>query len=158
MPPPGGPEHSRLTVRTLCLDVAPAFTQLPVDTTVTDGMTAVLRCEVSGAPRPAIVWSRGRRLAPASGGEPGGAGLPLLLPFTRPFCDEEDPGEPDGRDPIGAHRPKRRPIALPRAGSSFLLRGLRQCLGPGGPLNEGVRFQPLCEGGWSQLGECPLLL
>ncbi|XP_055266376.1 protein sidekick-1 isoform X2 [Moschus berezovskii] len=40
-------------------NVAPAFTQLPVDTTVTDGMTAVLRCEVSGAPRPAIVWRRG---------------------------------------------------------------------------------------------------
>ncbi|XP_068823910.1 protein sidekick-1 [Capricornis sumatraensis] len=43
-------------------NVAPAFTQLPVDTTVTDGMTAVLRCEVSGAPRPAIVWSRGSRI------------------------------------------------------------------------------------------------
>ncbi|KAG5195467.1 hypothetical protein JEQ12_012756 [Ovis aries] len=43
-------------------NVAPAFTQLPVDTTVTDGMTAVLRCEVSGAPRPAIVWSRGSHI------------------------------------------------------------------------------------------------
>lgn len=82
MPPPGWPEYSRLTVCVLCLDVAPAFTQLPVDTTVTDGMTAVLRCEVSGAPRPAIVWRRGRRLAPASGGE---------LPLTCPFCDEEAP-------------------------------------------------------------------
>ncbi|KAB0381550.1 hypothetical protein FD755_003467, partial [Muntiacus reevesi] len=43
-------------------NVAPAFTQLPVDTTVTDGMTAVLRCEVSGAPRPAIVWRRGNHV------------------------------------------------------------------------------------------------
>uniref|UniRef100_A0A4W2C8V6 Uncharacterized protein n=1 Tax=Bos indicus x Bos taurus TaxID=30522 RepID=A0A4W2C8V6_BOBOX len=43
-------------------NVAPAFTQLPVDTTVTDGTTAVLRCEVSGAPRPAIVWSRGSHI------------------------------------------------------------------------------------------------
>lgn len=42
-------------------DVAPAFTQLPADTKVTDGMTATLRCEVSGAPRPAITWRRGRR-------------------------------------------------------------------------------------------------
>ncbi|ELK28983.1 Protein sidekick-1 [Myotis davidii] len=40
------------------MDVAPAFTQLPADTTVTDGMTATLRCEVSGAPRPAITWRR----------------------------------------------------------------------------------------------------
>ncbi|XP_070270398.1 LOW QUALITY PROTEIN: protein sidekick-1 [Myotis yumanensis] len=40
-------------------NVAPAFTQLPADTTVTDGMTATLRCEVSGAPRPAITWRRG---------------------------------------------------------------------------------------------------
>uniref|UniRef100_A0A8B9YIP7 Sidekick cell adhesion molecule 1 n=1 Tax=Bos mutus grunniens TaxID=30521 RepID=A0A8B9YIP7_BOSMU len=44
------------------VNVAPAFTQLPVDTTVTDGTTAVLRCEVSGAPRPAIVWSRGSHI------------------------------------------------------------------------------------------------
>ena len=65
MPPPGRPEHSRLTVRTLCLDVAPAFTQLPVDTTVTDGMTAVLRCEVSGAPD-----------RPSCGAEVGGSHLP----------------------------------------------------------------------------------
>uniref|UniRef100_A0A8I3NQ02 Sidekick cell adhesion molecule 1 n=1 Tax=Canis lupus familiaris TaxID=9615 RepID=A0A8I3NQ02_CANLF len=41
-------------------NVAPAFTQLPVDTTVTDGMTATLRCEVSGAPKPAITWRRDR--------------------------------------------------------------------------------------------------
>ncbi|KAK2492530.1 hypothetical protein MC885_003332 [Smutsia gigantea] len=43
-------------------NVAPAFTQLPVDTTVTDGMTAILRCEVSGAPKPAITWKRGRHI------------------------------------------------------------------------------------------------
>ncbi|PNI35199.1 SDK1 isoform 4 [Pan troglodytes] len=39
-------------------NIAPVFTQRPVDTTVTDGMTAILRCEVSGAPKPAITWKR----------------------------------------------------------------------------------------------------
>uniref|UniRef100_A0A8C3XAQ0 Sidekick cell adhesion molecule 1 n=1 Tax=Catagonus wagneri TaxID=51154 RepID=A0A8C3XAQ0_9CETA len=43
-------------------NVAPAFTQPPGDTTVTDGMTAVLRCQVSGAPRPAITWRRGNQI------------------------------------------------------------------------------------------------
>ncbi|XP_048186046.1 protein sidekick-1 isoform X1 [Perognathus longimembris pacificus] len=43
-------------------NIAPAFTQRPADTTVTDGMTAVLRCEVSGAPKPAITWKRGNHI------------------------------------------------------------------------------------------------
>lgn len=43
-------------------NVAPAFTQMPVDTTVTDGTTAILRCEVSGAPKPAITWRRGNHV------------------------------------------------------------------------------------------------
>nr|KAF6448698.1 sidekick cell adhesion molecule 1 [Rousettus aegyptiacus] len=43
-------------------NVAPAFTRLPADTTVTDGTTAVLRCEASGAPKPAITWRRGTRV------------------------------------------------------------------------------------------------
>nr|XP_053782234.1 protein sidekick-1 isoform X3 [Desmodus rotundus] len=42
-------------------NVAPAFAQPPVDTTVTDGTTATLRCGVSGAPKPAITWRRGNR-------------------------------------------------------------------------------------------------
>ncbi|XP_074246586.1 protein sidekick-1 isoform X4 [Saimiri boliviensis] len=41
-------------------NIAPVFTQRPADTTVTDGMTAILRCEVSGAPKPAITWKRDR--------------------------------------------------------------------------------------------------
>lgn len=43
-------------------DIKPAFIQPPEDTTVTEGMTAVLTCEVSGAPRPAISWKRGSQL------------------------------------------------------------------------------------------------
>lgn len=56
--PVWGMHTKDVTVRSH-LDVAPAFMQLPVDTTVTDGMTATLRCEVSGAPKPAITWRRG---------------------------------------------------------------------------------------------------
>ncbi|XP_077172326.1 protein sidekick-1 isoform X2 [Paroedura picta] len=40
-------------------NIAPTFLRPPADTTVTEGMTAVLRCEVSGAPKPAIAWKRG---------------------------------------------------------------------------------------------------
>ncbi|XP_007941083.1 protein sidekick-1 [Orycteropus afer afer] len=43
-------------------NIAPTFTRRPVDTTVTDGMTAVLTCAVSGAPRPALVWKRGTQI------------------------------------------------------------------------------------------------
>ncbi|XP_049758675.1 protein sidekick-1 isoform X3 [Elephas maximus indicus] len=43
-------------------NIAPTFTQRPEDTTVTDGMTAVLTCAVSGAPKPAIMWKRGNQI------------------------------------------------------------------------------------------------
>ncbi|XP_048349553.1 protein sidekick-1 isoform X2 [Sphaerodactylus townsendi] len=43
-------------------NIAPTFIWPPVDTTVTEGMTAVLRCEVSGAPKPAITWKRGSQI------------------------------------------------------------------------------------------------
>uniref|UniRef100_A0A8B9QG99 Sidekick cell adhesion molecule 1 n=1 Tax=Apteryx owenii TaxID=8824 RepID=A0A8B9QG99_APTOW len=43
-------------------NIKPAFIQPPVDTTVTEGMTAVLTCEVSGAPKPAISWKRGNQI------------------------------------------------------------------------------------------------
>ncbi|KAJ8792704.1 hypothetical protein J1605_019524 [Eschrichtius robustus] len=74
--------------------VAPAFTQLPADTTVTDGATAVLSCAVSGAPRPAIAWRRGRCPHPLegaanAGSEPSGPALCLLFSLillTLLFC------------------------------------------------------------------------
>lgn len=63
LPRGGSTAHCQL----LPTDIAPAFTQRPVDTTVTDGMTAVLRCEVSGAPKPAITWKKGRWLCSHAG-------------------------------------------------------------------------------------------
>uniref|UniRef100_A0A8D2QDC0 Sidekick cell adhesion molecule 1 n=1 Tax=Zonotrichia albicollis TaxID=44394 RepID=A0A8D2QDC0_ZONAL len=43
-------------------NIKPTFIQPPEDTTVTEGMTAVLTCEVSGAPRPAISWKKGEQI------------------------------------------------------------------------------------------------
>uniref|UniRef100_A0A8B9F6B8 Sidekick cell adhesion molecule 1 n=1 Tax=Amazona collaria TaxID=241587 RepID=A0A8B9F6B8_9PSIT len=43
-------------------NIKPAFIQPPEDTTVTEGMTAVLACEVSGAPKPAISWKKGSQI------------------------------------------------------------------------------------------------
>ncbi|KAK2533703.1 hypothetical protein Q9233_004917 [Columba guinea] len=43
-------------------NIKPAFVQAPEDTTVTEGMTAVLTCEVSGAPKPAISWKKGNQI------------------------------------------------------------------------------------------------
>lgn len=51
----------------LILDIKPAFIQPPEDTTVTEGMTAVLTCAVSGAPKPAISWKKGTRLLSCCG-------------------------------------------------------------------------------------------
>ncbi|XP_076996596.1 protein sidekick-1 isoform X1 [Tamandua tetradactyla] len=43
-------------------NIAPAFVQQPVDTTVTDGTTAILMCRVSGAPRPTVTWRKGNQI------------------------------------------------------------------------------------------------
>lgn len=43
-------------------NIKPAFIQPPEDTTVTEGMTAMLTCEVSGAPKPAISWKKGNQI------------------------------------------------------------------------------------------------
>uniref|UniRef100_A0A670YH85 Sidekick cell adhesion molecule 1 n=1 Tax=Pseudonaja textilis TaxID=8673 RepID=A0A670YH85_PSETE len=42
--------------------VAPTFTWPPADATITEGMSAILRCEVSGAPKPAVAWKRGNQI------------------------------------------------------------------------------------------------
>uniref|UniRef100_A0A8C4MRQ0 Sidekick cell adhesion molecule 2 n=1 Tax=Equus asinus asinus TaxID=83772 RepID=A0A8C4MRQ0_EQUAS len=47
--------------------IAPNITRGPLDSTVIDGMSVVLACETSGAPRPAITWQKGRERILASG-------------------------------------------------------------------------------------------
>ncbi|NXI81044.1 SDK2 protein, partial [Rhipidura dahli] len=42
--------------------IAPNITRGPQDSTVIDGMSVVLNCETSGAPRPAITWQKGERV------------------------------------------------------------------------------------------------
>lgn len=42
--------------------IAPNITRGPLDSTVIDGMSVVLACETSGAPRPAITWQKGERV------------------------------------------------------------------------------------------------
>ncbi|XP_062448077.1 protein sidekick-2 [Rhea pennata] len=42
--------------------IAPNITKGPQDSTVIDGMSAILNCETSGAPRPAIAWQKGERV------------------------------------------------------------------------------------------------
>uniref|UniRef100_A0A4W2CKT8 Sidekick cell adhesion molecule 2 n=1 Tax=Bos indicus x Bos taurus TaxID=30522 RepID=A0A4W2CKT8_BOBOX len=42
--------------------IAPNITRGPLDSTVIDGMSVVLACETSGAPRPAITWQKGERI------------------------------------------------------------------------------------------------
>lgn len=45
----------------VCLSsgIAPNITAGPSDSTVIDGMSIILHCETSGAPRPAITWQKG---------------------------------------------------------------------------------------------------
>ncbi|XP_068769931.1 protein sidekick-2 isoform X2 [Struthio camelus] len=42
--------------------IAPNITKGPQDSTVIDGMSVILNCETSGAPRPAITWQKGERV------------------------------------------------------------------------------------------------
>ncbi|XP_064423550.1 protein sidekick-2 [Latimeria chalumnae] len=42
--------------------IAPNITKGPSDSTVIDGLSAILNCETSGAPRPAITWQKGERI------------------------------------------------------------------------------------------------
>ncbi|XP_067164408.1 protein sidekick-2 isoform X1 [Apteryx mantelli] len=42
--------------------IAPNITKGPQDSTVIDGMSVILNCETSGAPRPAITWQKGERI------------------------------------------------------------------------------------------------
>uniref|UniRef100_A0A9J8AZB0 Sidekick cell adhesion molecule 1 n=1 Tax=Cyprinus carpio carpio TaxID=630221 RepID=A0A9J8AZB0_CYPCA len=46
--------------------MAPAFIAAPVDITVTDGAVASFTCQVSGAPKPAVIWKKGNILASGS--------------------------------------------------------------------------------------------
>ncbi|MGH0158038.1 UNVERIFIED_CONTAM: hypothetical protein FKN15_049037, partial [Acipenser sinensis] len=42
--------------------ISPNITAGPADSTVIDGMSVILHCETSGAPRPAITWQKGERI------------------------------------------------------------------------------------------------
>ncbi|XP_054891934.1 protein sidekick-2 isoform X1 [Poeciliopsis prolifica] len=42
--------------------IAPNITAGPSDSAVIDGMSVILHCETSGAPRPAITWQKGERV------------------------------------------------------------------------------------------------
>ncbi|RMB95255.1 hypothetical protein DUI87_28242 [Hirundo rustica rustica] len=42
--------------------IAPNITRGPQDSTVIDGMSVILNCQTSGAPRPAITWQKGERV------------------------------------------------------------------------------------------------
>ncbi|XP_043941066.1 protein sidekick-2 [Protopterus annectens] len=42
--------------------IAPNITKGPSDSTVIDGLSVILNCETSGAPRPAITWQKGERI------------------------------------------------------------------------------------------------
>ncbi|XP_035389365.1 protein sidekick-2 isoform X2 [Electrophorus electricus] len=42
--------------------IAPNITAGPSDSTVIDGLSVILHCETSGAPRPAITWQKGERV------------------------------------------------------------------------------------------------
>lgn len=42
--------------------IAPNITAGPADSAVIDGMSVILHCETSGAPRPAITWQKGERV------------------------------------------------------------------------------------------------
>uniref|UniRef100_G1SEF4 Sidekick cell adhesion molecule 2 n=1 Tax=Oryctolagus cuniculus TaxID=9986 RepID=G1SEF4_RABIT len=59
-----GPDSQGVAQRLRCLSagIAPNITRGPLDSTVTDGMSVVLACETSGAPRPAITWQKGERI------------------------------------------------------------------------------------------------
>uniref|UniRef100_A0A3Q3X8V9 Uncharacterized protein n=1 Tax=Mola mola TaxID=94237 RepID=A0A3Q3X8V9_MOLML len=50
----------------LAVTIAPNITTGPSDSTVIDGMSVILHCETSGAPRPAITWQKERVLASGS--------------------------------------------------------------------------------------------
>lgn len=60
MPTIGGPSQLQLShPLSPFAGIAPNITRGPLDSTVIDGMSVVLACETSGAPRPAITWQKG---------------------------------------------------------------------------------------------------
>ena len=52
----------------VCKASAPSFTETPRDLKVVEGQTATLTCNVYGAPRPVITWSRGNVRRPVRPG------------------------------------------------------------------------------------------
>ncbi|KAL2297829.1 hypothetical protein Nmel_016394 [Mimus melanotis] len=59
--------------------IAPNITRGPQDSTVIDGMSVILNCETSGAPRPAITWQKGEELGTSLDHHAGGRGADVAL-------------------------------------------------------------------------------
>uniref|UniRef100_A0A3B1IV52 Sidekick cell adhesion molecule 2 n=1 Tax=Astyanax mexicanus TaxID=7994 RepID=A0A3B1IV52_ASTMX len=70
--------------------IAPNITAGPSDSTVIDGMSVILHCETSGAPRPAITWQKGKMMTRSSISLSSSLSLSLSAARTRITTPPQD--------------------------------------------------------------------